>query len=66
VLVAPSVAAAIVKTAEARSADLIVMSTQALTGAARALLGSVTDAVVRSAHCPVLAIHATRPVPPIS
>jgi nucleotide-binding universal stress UspA family protein len=66
VLVAPSVAAAIVKTAEARSADLIVMSTQALTGAARALLGSVTDAVVRSAHCPVLAIHATQPVPPIS
>jgi nucleotide-binding universal stress UspA family protein len=66
VLVAASVPDAIVKTAEARSADLIVMSTHALTGAARALLGSVTDAVVRSAYCPVLAIHAAQPVPPIS
>jgi nucleotide-binding universal stress UspA family protein len=62
VLVAPSVAAAIVKTAEARSADLIVMSTHAQTGVARALLGSVTDAVVRAAHCPVLTIHATQPI----
>jgi nucleotide-binding universal stress UspA family protein len=38
-------------------ADLIVMSTAARTGAARALLGSVTDAVVRSACCPVLIVH---------
>jgi nucleotide-binding universal stress UspA family protein len=66
VLVAASVPDAIVKTAEVRSADLIVMSTHALTGAARALLGSVTDAVVRSAHCPVLAIHTTQPIPSIS
>jgi hypothetical protein len=33
------------------------MSTQALTGPARALLGSVADAVVRAAHCPVLLLH---------
>jgi len=66
VLVASSVPDAIVKSAEAHSADLIVMITHALTGVARALLGSVTDAVVRSAHCPVLTIHATQRVPPIS
>jgi nucleotide-binding universal stress UspA family protein len=66
VIVAASVPDAIVRTANARSADLIVMSTHALTGVARALLGSVADAVVRAAHCPVLTIHATQPVPPIS
>jgi len=54
---APNVAETIVAVAEEGAADLIVMSTQALTGAARALLGSVADAVVRSAHCPVLVVH---------
>lgn len=51
------VAGTIVTAAEEASADLIVMSTQALTGPARALLGSVADAVVRTAHCPVLLVH---------
>jgi nucleotide-binding universal stress UspA family protein len=51
------VADTIVATAEQAMADLIVMSTQALTGPARALLGSVADAIVRSAHCPVLLVH---------
>jgi nucleotide-binding universal stress UspA family protein len=50
---ARNVADAIAAAAEEGSADLIVMSTQALTGPARALLGSVADAVVRSARCPV-------------
>jgi len=54
---APGVADTIVAVAEEVSADLIVMSTQALTGIARFLLGSVADAVVRTAHCPVLLIH---------
>jgi nucleotide-binding universal stress UspA family protein len=54
---APDVAQAIVTVAQEASADLIVMSTQALTGAARALLGSVADAVVRGAQCPVLLLH---------
>jgi nucleotide-binding universal stress UspA family protein len=54
---APDVAATIVAMADEVEADLIVMSTQALTGPARALLGSVADAVVRSAHCPVLLVH---------
>jgi nucleotide-binding universal stress UspA family protein len=57
VVVAASVPDAIVHTATERNVDLIVMSTHALTGAARALLGSVTDAVVRSADCPVLVVH---------
>jgi len=34
-----------------------VMSAEAHTGAARALLGSVTDAVVRSAPSPVLVLR---------
>jgi nucleotide-binding universal stress UspA family protein len=49
----------IVQAAEAGNADLIVMSTRALTGPARALLGSTADAVIRAAHCPVLLIHRT-------
>jgi nucleotide-binding universal stress UspA family protein len=57
VRMARGVAAAIVESAEQANVDLIVMSTQALTGAARTLLGSVADAVVRAAHCPVLLIH---------
>jgi nucleotide-binding universal stress UspA family protein len=56
---APVVAEAIVQAADAGNADLIVMSTRALTGPARALLGSTADAVVRTAHCPVLLIHRT-------
>jgi nucleotide-binding universal stress UspA family protein len=54
---APDVAETIVTVADEASADLIVMSTQALTGTARALLGSVADAVVRGGHCPVLLVH---------
>jgi nucleotide-binding universal stress UspA family protein len=50
---------AIVSAADASDADLIVMSTRALTGPARALLGSTADAVVRKARCPVLLIHRT-------
>ncbi len=57
VRVAPSVADAIVVTADEEEADLIVMSTRALVGPARALLGSVADAVVRTAQCPVMLVH---------
>jgi nucleotide-binding universal stress UspA family protein len=52
--IAPDVVRAIGDDAERTSTDLIVMSTHALTGPARALLGSVADAVVRTSHCPVL------------
>src|SRR5438105_2699162 len=57
VRMARGVAEAIVESAEQAEVDLIVMSTQALTGPARTLLGSVADAVVRTSHCPVLLIH---------
>jgi nucleotide-binding universal stress UspA family protein len=59
---APVVAQAIVQAADTSNADMIVMSTRALTGPARALLGSTADAVVRTAHCPVLLIHRTQAV----
>jgi len=61
VCIAPSVAEAIADIAEARDIDLIVMSTEALTGAARAVLGSVADAVVRAARCPVLLLRRAPP-----
>jgi nucleotide-binding universal stress UspA family protein len=60
---APDIADAIVAMAEEVESDLIVMSTQALTGPARALLGSVADAVVRRAHCPVLLVHRDAAAP---
>jgi hypothetical protein len=54
-----SVADAIVNIAKERAADLIVMSTQALSNIARAVSGSTADAVVRTAQCPVLVLHRT-------
>jgi universal stress protein A len=42
-------------------ADLIVMGTHGRTGISRALLGSVAEAVVRHAACPVMTIPAVAP-----
>ena len=53
----PLVAGAIVVAADTANCDLIVMSTRALTGPARAILGSTADAVVRTADCPVMLIR---------
>ena len=64
-LIAPDVAETIVEVADGSSADLIVMSTHALTGPARAVLGSVADAVVRMAHCPVLLVRRLADAPQI-
>jgi len=50
----------ITETAEAVNADLIVMRTRAHTGAARAVLGSVADGVVRSATTPVMLVRGQR------
>jgi nucleotide-binding universal stress UspA family protein len=61
VISSPAVAESIVMVADESGADLIVMSSEALTGAARALFGSVTDAVVRTAGCPVLVVRRPRP-----
>jgi len=51
------VAATIDAVAEQTSADMIVMSTRALTGPARAVLGSVADSVVRTSRRPVLLVR---------
>jgi nucleotide-binding universal stress UspA family protein len=54
VAVLGDVSATIAQTAAEISADLIMMSARARTGPARAILGSVADAVVRHAPSPVL------------
>ena len=48
---------AIVKVAESEGADLIVMGTHGRTGLTRFLMGSVAEAVVRRAPCPVLTVR---------
>jgi nucleotide-binding universal stress UspA family protein len=53
--VAPSIDAV----AEETDADMVVMSTHALTGPARAVLGSVADSVVRTSRRPVLLVRRT-------
>ena len=47
---------AIVRVAQERGADLIVMSTHGRTGLPHVLLGSVAEKVVRLAPCPVLTV----------
>jgi len=44
--------------------DLIVMGTHGRRGVSRALLGSVTETVVRTAPCPVLTVRAHTTVHP--
>jgi nucleotide-binding universal stress UspA family protein len=51
------VAASIHAVADETDTDLVVMSTHALTGPARTVLGSVADAVVRTSHRPVLLVR---------
>ncbi len=46
----------IVAEAEAEQADLVVVGTQGRTGLSHLLLGSVAEAVIRKAPCPVLAV----------
>ena len=50
----------IVALAEEIQADLIVMGCRGLGGVRRALMGSVSDSVVRHAHCPVLVVRAEK------
>ena len=47
----------IVRVAEEIRAGLIVMGSRGLGGVRRALMGSVSDSVVRHAHCPVLVVR---------
>jgi len=58
ILSEPSLAEAIA----ARGGDeMIVMTTHGKGGLDRAVFGSVADKVVRSATCPVLIVHSSRP-----
>jgi nucleotide-binding universal stress UspA family protein len=47
----------ITRVAEEIDAGLIVMGSRGLGGVRRALMGSVSDAVVRHAHCPVMIVR---------
>lgn len=47
----------IVALAEKVGAGLIVVGSRGLGGVSRALIGSVSDSVVRHAHCPVLVVR---------
>lgn len=49
-------ASEIVRVAEERQADLIVISSHGRTGLGRILFGSTAEAVVRHASCPVLVV----------
>jgi nucleotide-binding universal stress UspA family protein len=46
----------IIRAANERNVDLIVMSTHGRSGLARLLMGSVAEDVLRRAHCPVMMI----------
>ena len=59
-LLAGDPAGAIVDLAKRESADLIVMGTHGRKGLSRLLMGSVAEAVVRRAECPVLTVKSTR------
>jgi nucleotide-binding universal stress UspA family protein len=48
----------ILRVAEEKSVDLIVMATHGRSGVRRLVLGSVTEKVVRAAACPVLAVRS--------
>jgi nucleotide-binding universal stress UspA family protein len=50
-------AAEIIRFANEKNVDVIVMGTQGRTGAARLLMGSVAERVVRTADCAVLTVR---------
>ena len=56
-----SAAEEIVAYASEQQADVICIATQGHRGIVHAVLGSTTEAVVRTAPCPVLSMHATSP-----
>jgi nucleotide-binding universal stress UspA family protein len=57
IIVAPSVAEAILDSAKRLNADLIVIGTHGRSGLRRPVLGSVAETVIRGARCPVLTVR---------
>lgn len=57
---------AILALTDAEQVDLIVIGTHGRRGLGRLLMGSVAEAVVRRAKCPVLAVKAPVPAPVLS
>ncbi len=55
-LLAGDAADAIVRTAETENVDMIVLGTHGRRGLTRLLMGSVAEAIVRRAPCPVLTV----------
>jgi len=53
----------IVRVATEEKADLIVIGTHGRTGLKRVLMGSVAEAVMRHAHCPVLTLKQSDKTP---
>ena len=51
---------AIIHLAEELGIGLIVMGSQGLGGVRRALMGSISDSVVRHAHCPVMIVRPVK------
>jgi universal stress protein A len=60
---AGDVAGSILQAVEQFQPDLLVLATHGRTGLAHLVLGSVAEAVVRRASCPVLTIRGERPRP---
>ena len=58
------IADAIVAEAHTRQVDLIILGATARSGLIKAVAGSVSDAVVRSAPCPVVLVRPSRPAGP--
>jgi nucleotide-binding universal stress UspA family protein len=48
----------ILRVAEEKNVDLIVMATHGRSGVQRLVLGSVTEKVIRATSCPVLAVRS--------
>lgn len=60
VLIGPA-AATIARTAETRGTSVIVTGTRGQTGLPHVVLGSIAERLVRTAPCPVVAVHGSRP-----
>src|SRR5262245_17944182 len=65
-LLAGDAADAIIRTADSENVDMIVMGTHGRRGITRLLMGSVAEAVVRRASCPVLTVKQPAKVPAAS